>query len=118
MWGRVPSRILALVFLGIAFLDGVAADSVRELPIPADLHQPGSIMLHGGGRVTIEAFDYFVNLAGGAEAKIVVIPSAGYRASDYDSLERFTSAINRSFKPWTQLPSRGRASSVELLHTD
>lgn len=118
MWARVPSPVLALILLGVCLVGGVAADSVRELPIPAELQPPGSLMLHGGGRVTIEAFECFVNLAGGPEAKIVVIPSAGYRASDYDTLERFTSAVNRNFRPWTQLPSRGRASSVELLHTD
>src|SRR5689334_12826966 len=110
MWGRVPSWVLAFILVGMSCVGGVAADSVRELPLPAELPLPGSLMLHGGGRVTIEAFDSFVNLAGGPEAKIVVIPSAGYRASDYDNLERFTSAINRSFRTWTNLPSRGRAS--------
>ena len=75
-------------------------------------------MLHGGGRMTLEAFDCFLNLAGGPEAKIVLIPSAGYRAADYENLDRFTSAINRNFRMWTRLPSLGKASSVELLHTD
>jgi cyanophycinase len=107
-----------MLFAGGCFAGSVVADNIRELPIPDELHQPGSIMLHGGERLTIEAFDCFVNLAGGPEAKIVLIPSAGYRTSDYDSLERFTSVINRNFRPWTQLPSRGKASSVEVLHTD
>jgi cyanophycinase len=99
-------------------IGSVAADNIRELSLAAELPRPGSIMLHGGERVTIEAFDCFVNLAGGPEAKIVLIPSAGYRASDYDSMERFTNAMSRSFRSWIQLPSRGKASSVELLHTD
>jgi cyanophycinase len=117
MWARVLGLIWALIFAG-CFVGGAAADNVRELPIGAELEQPGSIMLHGGGRLTIEAFDCFVNLAGGPEARIVLIPSAGYRASDYESLERFQIAVNRSFRTWIQLPGRGKASSVELLHTD
>lgn len=127
---RVLCRVLAEVgvawcFVG-AFLVGaclvgraVAAD-IRELPDLGDLRQaqPGSIMLHGGGRLTTEAFDCFLNLAGGPEARIVLVPSAGFRATDYDNLDRFTSAINRNFKPWTRLPSLGKATSVEMLHTD
>lgn len=104
-------------FVGNWFESRAVAD-VRELPDLEELRQPGAIMLHGGGRLTVEAFDCFVNLAGGPEAKIIVIPSAGYRAADYESVERFTSAIQRSFKPWTKLPSLGKASSVQLLHTD
>jgi cyanophycinase len=118
MWTRVVGRVLALVVAAIWFAGSAAADEIRQLPIPDEMHQPGSIMLHGGERLTIEAFDCFVNLAGGSEAKIVLIPSAGYRASDYDSVEQFTSAINRNFRTWTKLPSRAKASSVELLHTD
>jgi hypothetical protein len=75
MWTRVPSPVLALFLVGAFLIGNVAADNIRELPIPAELPQPGSIMLHGGERVTIEAFDCFVNLAGGPEAKIVLIPS-------------------------------------------
>src|SRR5690242_6710841 len=98
MWARVPFAVLALVLVEASFISRSLADNLRDLALPAEPRQPGSIMLHGGGRVTVEAFDCFVNLAGGPEAKIVVIPSAGYRACDYDNVERFTSAINRSFR--------------------
>jgi len=118
MWATVLCRGLAVIMAGLVFVGRVAADNYRELPEPAEMGQPGSIMLHGGGRLTIEAFECFVNLAGGPEAKIVLIPSAGYRANDYDSPERFISAINRNFSTWIRLPSRGKASSVAVLHTD
>jgi cyanophycinase len=118
MWTRVLCRVLVVILVGGGFVGRVMADNIRELPDLAELRQPGSIMLHGGGRLTVEAFDCFVNLAGGPEARIVLIPSAGYRASDYENLDRFTSAINRNFKTWTRLPSLGKAASVELLHTD
>lgn len=118
MWVKVLSRVLAVTLVGVCFVGSLLADNRPELPDLAELRQPGSLMLHGGGRMTLEAFDCFVNLAGGPEAKIVLIPSAGYRAADYENLDRFTSAINRNFRMWTRLPSLGKASSVELLHTD
>lgn len=128
MWMKALRRIVASTAVGVCFASSLLvgsllvgnlyADNRPELPDPPELPQPGSLMLHGGGRVTLEAFDSFVNLAGGPAAKIVVIPSAGYRAADFENQERFTTAINRNFKTWTRLPSLGKASSVELLHTE
>src|SRR6478735_2793667 len=105
MWVKALRQLLALAAVGISFagsllVSSLYADNRPELPDLAELRQPGSLMLHGGGRMTIEAFDCFLNLAGGPEAKIVLIPSAGYRVNDYDSLERFTSAVSRNFRTW------------------
>ena len=47
----------------------------------AEVHTPhvdrGSLVIVGGGRVTDDIADRFVELAGGASAKIVVLPTAG-----------------------------------------
>jgi cyanophycinase len=121
MWVKALRQVLAVVgvcFASSLLVGNLLADNRPELPDPPELPKPGSLMLHGGGRVTLEAFDSFVNLAGGPTAKIVVIPSAGYRAADFETPERFTAALNRNFKIWTRLPSLGKATSVELLHTE
>lgn len=95
-----------------------AGDSVLGLPAPRDPNKPGAVMLHGGGRVTTEAFDRFVALAGGKDARIVLVPSAGYRRADYSSDESFRQALRRRYSSWVRLAETGRARSVEFLATD
>jgi len=93
-------------------------DSVLGLPAPRDPGRPGAVMLHGGGRVTGDAFARFVELAGGKQARIVLVPSAGYRRKSFDSAGEFAAALDRRFATWLRLASAGRVASVEFLATD
>jgi RNA polymerase sigma factor (sigma-70 family) len=76
---------------------GRAEDNVLGLPAPRDSTRPGAVMLHGGGRITNDAFDRFVELAGGQQARIVLVPSAGYRPADYADRRQFVDLLNRRF---------------------
>jgi len=107
-----------LVIIGGACGGGRAADNVLGLPAPRDMSRPGSVMLHGGGRFTDDAFARFVELAGSKQARIVLVPSAGYRHADYASRQQFAEAMKRRFSSWVRLASTGQVSSFEILSTD
>ena len=111
--GAVLSMVLAGTCGG-----GSPDDSVLGLPAPRDPGRPGAVMLHGGGRVTSDAFARFVELAGGKKARIVLVPSAGYRRKSFASQEEFAAALNRRFASWLRLAAAGRVESVEFLATD
>jgi cyanophycinase len=95
-----------------------ADDNILGLPAPRDPSRPGAVMLHGGERITDDAFARFVERAGGKQARIVLVPSAGYRRADYDSMQHFTDAMKRRFSSWVRLASTGQISSFEFLATD
>lgn len=95
-----------------------ADDNILGLPAPLSAGRPGAVMLHGGGRVTDDAFARFVELAGGKQARIVLVPSAGYRAVDYATRQQFAAALNRRFSSWARLASTGRVNHFEILATD
>ncbi|MGL6072711.1 MAG: cyanophycinase [Fimbriiglobus sp.] len=67
---------------------------------------PGSLVIVGGGGIPDSVRDEFFRLAGGAKAKIVVIPTA---SADADKLDQAASFLER----WQKL----KPASVVLLHT-
>jgi cyanophycinase len=95
-----------------------AGDNVLGLPTPRDARRPGAVVLHGGGRITDSAFDRFVALAGGQRARIVLVPSAGYRPRDYDNDEQFLAAMRYRFSSWVHLASTRQVTSFAFLYTD
>lgn len=66
---------------------------------------PGALVICGGGPTPPAVRDRFVQLAGGREAKIVVIPTASTLAD--------TDAVQSKLDFWREQP----VASVELLHT-
>ncbi|MEQ9301126.1 MAG: cyanophycinase [Cyclobacteriaceae bacterium] len=68
--------------------------------------EKGSLVIVGGGQVGPEIINKFIELAGGPNAKIVVIPTAAGRAK-YDE-------SNNSY----QLFKKAGATNLTLLHTD
>jgi cyanophycinase len=116
----VSIRRCLLLTLALAWTAAPAAaeDNVLGLPRPRDPGRPGAVLLHGGGRLSNEAFDRFVALAGGPRARIVLVPSAGFRRGDYDSDESFLTALRSRFGGWLRLAASGKAKSVEFLATD
>lgn len=109
-------RVLVLIVAASGATRG--AEPILGLPAPRDSSRPGAVVLHGGGRVTDDVFARFVALAGGKDARIVLVPSAGYRRADYGSEAAFRSAVGRRYGAWLRLPERGQARSVEVLATD
>ena len=54
----------------------LAKDSPFGLPAAQDENRPGSVMLHGGGQgLDDEIRQEFVRLAGGKDARILLMPS-------------------------------------------
>jgi cyanophycinase len=99
-------------------LDARADESVLGLPTPLDANRPGAIVLHGGGQITADVFERFIDLAGGEEAHIVLVPSAGYRHSDYESEEDFREQMESRFSAWVDLAESGEIASFEFVYTD
>src|SRR5207248_1871279 len=56
--------------------------------------------------------------AGGRRARVVLVPSAGYRPADYGSPQQFADAMKRRFNSWVRLAATGRVRSFQLLCTD
>ncbi len=63
----------------------------------------GTLVIAGGGRLSDDIIDRFIELAGGADAKIVVVPTA-------DGAESYSDSAGNMFR------SRG-AQKVTVLHT-
>lgn len=58
--------------------------TVKPPDSPADIQlRSGSLIIAGGGRLSQEAIDKFVELAGGSQARIVVLPTASPRQSAF-----------------------------------
>ncbi len=110
MSAKILRRLCVVCVLFVA-RQAVADDNVLGLPTPRDPARPGAVLLHGGGRITGDVFDRFVALAGGRQARIVLVPSAGYSADDL-------AIIKRRYSSWVRLTSSGSASSFEFLTTD
>lgn len=95
-----------------------AGDSLIGLPDPVDPKRPGAVMLHGGGHVSDEVFDRFIELAGGRNASIVFVPSAGFQQADYSSEAEFLQALARRYESWVELQPTGRVRKFQFLYTD
>ncbi len=67
---------------------------------------PGSLVIVGGGKMPDEARTEFIRLAGGPDAKLVVVPTASAAADEPKDAGAFT-------KPWTD----AGVKSVTLFHT-
>lgn len=101
-----PGRLTILAAVG-TWMFAVAAGAAQQ----PDSAQPsvgpanGSLLIVGGGRLDKEIREEFLRLAGGADALIIVIPTAGGRES-YDE--------NGSFMTdWSALG----ATNLKMLHT-
>jgi len=107
---NVVFRTLVLIaFLHFPLANRVAAaDNVLMLPAAKSPKNPPSIVLHGGGVITEDVFEKFIELAGGKDAKIVFVPSAGYRQQEYNSEEEFLEDISDRYGAWTYLERSGQ----------
>ncbi len=107
-----------LIVLGSVSGPGRADDNILGLPTTKVASRQGAVMLHGGGRITNEVFNRFVELAGGKEARIVLVPSAGYHLADYQNRQKFLDVLNRRFSSWVGLATSSRIVSFDFLYTD
>src|SRR5262249_38377185 len=97
---------------------GRADANILGLVAPRDAGRPGAVLLHGGGRITDDAFARFIQLAGAKRARLVLVPSAYYGPSRYASRQQFVATMKRRFNSWVRLASTGRVKKFEFLYTD
>src|SRR5262249_15069647 len=94
----------------IALLCAAVAAQTAEPAVAPTLSEPvssvpGALVLVGGGGLPKAIRDYFLELAGGKRARLVVIPTASSKADTPDQL--------KSFGYWRDQD----VASVTLLHT-
>lgn len=109
---------LAFVFVLLNVGPTPGDDNLLGLPRPNDPQKPGALVLHGGGRVTNDVFDRFVELAGGRNARIVFVPSAGYRVGDFDSEEDLIASLEYRYSGWVSLRASREVADFRFLYTD
>jgi cyanophycinase len=112
---------MTCLLLGLGVEPCVGGDmevSILGLPVPQDPARPGSVMLHGGGRVLDDTFTRFVDLAGGKNAKIILVPSAGFSRTQFADVDQFEAAMRRRYATWVGLAETGRIARVSYLATD
>lgn len=93
-------------------------ESLLGMPAPRDPASPGAIVLHGGGTVTDDAFERFVELAGGKNARIVFVPCAGFRREWYASDATYLAVVGSRYGSWPALAQNGQIRSFQFLYTD
>jgi cyanophycinase len=96
----------------------VLAESPFGTPEPLDANRPGTIVLHGGGRITNEFFDRFIELAGGSQARIVLVPSAGFDSRNYETRGDFLKAVQVRYSSWFALKRNQKITELTVLHTE
>ena len=111
-------RLCLTVMFALLSATVVNADNPFGLPEPESADRPGTIMLHGGGRISENVFRRFVALAGGTSAKIVLVPSAGFDTRHYDSRRDFDDALRYRYSAWFGLESRRQIENLTVLHTE
>jgi cyanophycinase len=95
-----PAVIAGLAIALSAVLPGNGA-ARQQATTPKIGPRQGALIVAGGGRLGPEIMDRFIDLAGGANARIVIIPTAGEQeefADDWSGYEPFRSAGVKSVK--------------------
>ena len=91
------------VCIGVLFLVAIA-NGQNEASLKVTYPNNGSLIIAGGGALPEEIIKTFIDLAGGADAPIVVVPTAA-GLKEYDD-------------NWGKIISDQGASNVVVLHTD
>ncbi len=120
---------LAVFLIGIlARQASTRADDVNplNLPAPRKADAPGAVVLHGGGELSDEIFDRFIELAGGKRARIVLIPSGSYvrgrkgvNGKEFnESVAAFEARLKDRFGGWFDAVDAGKIAEFRCLWTD
>ncbi len=114
---------LTLLSVGMGPLSGLPA-SAQESPfgLPASIHpdKPGSVMLHGGGwGVRQYVRQEFLRLAGGKDARVVLLPSDDEQREPGETLAAYDERLCRpaAYGRWRDL-CRDNNARFQFLHWD
>ena len=128
---RCACVVLVVLAVSVSATDAAfAQDGPFGLPAPIEKDRPGSVMLHGGGYGLADEIRHeFVRLAGGHDARIVLMPSDECQlGKDRDGKpipggETMTQYLQRISAPseygrWIQLKTEGHVADVQFLIRD
>lgn len=96
--------VVSTTFVSLTFVSNTVYADDNLLGMP--LGKSGAILVCGGGDLPNSIYEEFLRLAGGAQARIVLIPSA----YPYDDVED----MRRAFDDWEDF----EVASFDFLHTD
>jgi cyanophycinase len=99
----MTERILRLIF--IISLGATASPALSLVAAEAAPPPKRNLVLHGGGPGAVPAIEQFVKLAGGADARLLVVPTAAGSAS----YENFDHIVIRRFRAFG-------ATKIRVLH--
>ncbi len=63
-------------------------------------------------------FERFIQLAGGKQARIVFVPSAGFRRGWFDSDAQMIASLSSRYSSWARLAAQKQVASFQFLFTD
>jgi len=127
---EVSSAIVLAVLITAHFagLGPMRGDDINplNLPPPRKANAPGAIVLHGGGELSDEIFGRFIELAGGKQARILLIPSGSYvrgrmgvNGREFnESAAAFEARLKDRFGGWFDAVDEGEIAEFRLLWTD
>lgn len=115
---RAAATVVWACIFTLSARPAAADDNLLGLPESRDPARPGAIMLHGGGLMTEDAFERFIELAGGPEARVVFVPTAGYSVSGYADERDFLDAVSARYGSWKSLAEQGRVRDFRFLYTE
>jgi cyanophycinase len=120
--------VLWFAALLLASVAAWADENPFGLPAPVDKNRPGSVMLHGGGRrFSGEVRQEFVRLAGGKDARIVLMPSDSYQLGKDEDGQRleggetpaaYERRMAAEYDRWVALRKNGRVADFQFLYRD
>lgn len=110
--------VVGLLFVTYSAAMAQSSSNWLGLPEPLAPGRMGSLVLHGGGPINDQVFERFIQLAGGKKARIVFVPSAGFRRGWYDSDQQMIANLSQRYSSWAELANRNQVESFQFLFTD
>lgn len=118
MFACLRGFCLAVVLVAGNNVWAQSPDNLLGLPEPLVPGRAGALVLHGGGPINDQVFERFLRLAGGKKARIVFVPSAGFRRGWYDSDAEMIADLSSRYSSWARLAERNQVESFQFLFTD
>ncbi len=112
--------LLSLVTGRFCGSSACAQDNPFGLPEPTNPQKLGSVMLHGGGSGVREyVLQEFLRLAGGSNARVVLLPSDYVQREPGEKLEAYEERLSGpgGYGRWKEL-CRGNHAHFQFLHWD
>lgn len=125
---QVHCVVVSIVFVLLGPVAALADDNPFGLPAPHNKNRPGSVMLHGGGHsFSGQVRQEFVRLAGGRDARILLLPSDSYQLGKDtegnplkggETAAAYERRMAGEYDRWVVLRERGDVADFQFLYRD